>query len=88
MLKELGFDSEVYAEHIDPPLSGQIRRLQDLRVEASDILLIHHSMGHDALAHLADLRCRRFLVYHNITPPEFFAEATRTGRTALKGIIS
>jgi glycosyltransferase involved in cell wall biosynthesis len=74
MLENFGFESDIFVEHLDPSLSGRIRRLEDLRPAESDLLLIHHSMGHDAFSRLADLRCRKFLVYHNITPPRFFEE--------------
>ena len=74
MLEGFGFQSDIFVEHLDPALSGRIRRPEDLRPAESDLLLIHHSMGHDALPRLAELRCRKFLVYHNITPPRFFDE--------------
>ncbi len=67
MLGSFGFESDIFVEHVDPALSGRIRRLEDLRPAESDLLLIHHSMGHGAFPRLADLRCRKFLVYHNIT---------------------
>ena len=85
MLKSFGFESDIFVEHTDPALSGRIRRLDELGPAESDLLLIHHSMGHDAFLRLADLRCRKFLVYHNITPPEFFAEGDPTRSYALKG---
>jgi glycosyltransferase involved in cell wall biosynthesis len=85
MLESFGFESDIFVEHLDPALAGRIRRLENLRPADSDLLLIHHSMGHDAFARLADLRCRKFLVYHNITPPEFFAESDPTRSYALKG---
>jgi len=85
MLQSLGFESDIFAEHLDPALSGRIRRLEDLHAASSDLLLIHHSMGHDAFPRLAALRCRKFLIYHNITPPEFFEETDPTYAYVLKG---
>jgi len=85
MVQDLGFESDIFVEHVDPALSGRLRRLEDLRVAESDLLLIHHSMGHDAFARLADLRCRKFFVYHNITPPPYFAESDPTHAYVLKG---
>jgi glycosyltransferase involved in cell wall biosynthesis len=85
IVQSLGFQSEIFVEHVDPALSGRLRRLEDLRVARSDFLLIHHSMGHDAFSRLAELHCRKFLVYHNITPPEFFAENDPTRSYAVKG---
>src|SRR5260370_717421 len=84
MLQNFGFESNVFAEHVDPALDTQIRRLEDLRVAENDILLIHHSMGHDALPRLAALRCRKVLVYHNITPPGFLEDPI-TQAYAIKG---
>lgn len=80
MLQDFGFESEIFVEHVDPALSGRIRQLEDLRAAKSDLLLIHHSMGHDAFSRLADLRCRKFFVYHNITPPDSSKKAIQLMR--------
>lgn len=85
MLRNFGFQSDIFVEHVDPALAGQIRGLQDLMIGEPDLLLIHHSMGHDAIAQLAELRCRKVLVYHNITPPQFFAEDDPSYSYAIKG---
>jgi len=85
MLKNLGFDSEIFSERVDPALSGRVKRLENLRLTKTDLLLIHHSMGHDAFSRLADLQGRKFLVYHNITPPRFFEEHDPYHVYALKG---
>ncbi len=84
MLRNFGFESDIFVEHVDPALSKQIRQLEDLQVAESDMLLIHHSMGHDAFHRLAALRCRKFLVYHNITPPTFLEDPS-TQAYAIKG---
>src|SRR5260370_28124376 len=85
MLQGFGLPSDIFVEHIDQALDKQIRGLDDLHPAASDILLIHHSMGHDAFARLAALRCRKFLVYHNITPPELLEGDPNTQAYAIKG---
>jgi glycosyltransferase involved in cell wall biosynthesis len=85
MLRNFGFESDIFVEHLDPAFSGCIRPLEDLQIEQQDLLLIHHSMGHDAFSRLADLRCRKVLVYHNITPPQFFAEDDPFHSYAIKG---
>ena len=74
MLQGFGFASDIFVEHTDAALAGRIRPLEELSPAESDLLLIHHSMGHDAFSRLADLPCRKVLVYHNITPPRFFEE--------------
>ena len=85
MLRGFGFESGIFVEHLDPALSGCIRRLEDLEIAEQDLLLVHHSMGHDAFPRLADLRCRKVLVYHNITPPQFFDEDDPFHSYAIKG---
>jgi glycosyltransferase involved in cell wall biosynthesis len=85
VLRSFGFTSDIFVEHLDPALSGQIRKLEDLEVTESDLLLIHHSMGHNVFSRLADLRCRKALVYHNITSPQFFDEDDPFHAYAIKG---
>jgi len=73
-LRHAGFDSEIIVETADP-------RLEDLTVDyrdfAADVgeqdLLIHHfSLGSRASRTAFALPCRMILIYHNITPPEYF----------------
>src|SRR5437667_7348948 len=42
-------------------------------VKPDDMLVIHFSMGHEVIDQLVKIQARRVLVYHNITPPEFFS---------------
>jgi glycosyltransferase involved in cell wall biosynthesis len=74
VLERAGFRSEIIVETADP-------RLEDLTVDyrdvvnevASDDLLIHHfSLGSRASRTAFALPARMMLVYHNITPPEYF----------------
>jgi glycosyltransferase involved in cell wall biosynthesis len=85
MLRNFGFKSDIFVEHVDPGLSRRLSPLEDLQIAEQDLLLIHHSMGHDAFSRLADLRCRKVLVYHNITPPQFFEEDDPFYSYAIKG---
>jgi len=73
-LRSAGFESEIIVETADP-------RLEDLTIDyrdivddvAADDLLIHHfSIGSRASRTAFALPCRMALVYHNITPPEYY----------------
>jgi glycosyltransferase involved in cell wall biosynthesis len=73
-LRGAGFDSEIIVETADP-------RLEDLTLDYRDVvndlheddLLIHHfSLGSRASRTAFALPCRMALIYHNITPPEYF----------------
>src|SRR5215472_4106580 len=85
ILRSIGFESSIFAQHIDKSLKGRIGELSDLRVSKDDVLLIHHSMGHDIFSVLADLKCRKFLLYHNITPPKFFGKTDPYRHYSIKG---
>jgi glycosyltransferase involved in cell wall biosynthesis/SAM-dependent methyltransferase len=62
--------------------------------DSGDLAYYHFSTGrHDVTEAIAALRCRRWLKFHNITPPELFsvwsdelAEASRVGRAEMPAI--
>lgn len=73
-IRDMGYETEVYAENIDkrlPAGSGlDISKLSGLKKD--DIILYHKSTGTDLTFKIDEFKCRRIMVYHNITPPEFF----------------
>jgi glycosyltransferase involved in cell wall biosynthesis len=74
VLRAAGYDSQIFVETADPRLEDLTCDYRDLR-EAShpDQLLIHHfSIGSRASRVAYALPDRMALVYHNITPPEYF----------------
>jgi len=83
-IRDMGFDTDIYAENIDkrlPAGSGQsIEKLKGLK--SDDIILYHKSTGTDLTFKIDNFKCRRIMVYHNITPPEFFRPYS-TAATAL-----
>jgi glycosyltransferase involved in cell wall biosynthesis len=74
VLRAAGYDSEIFVETADPRLEDLTYDYRDL-LDAShpDNLLIHHfSIGSRASRVAFALPDRMALVYHNITPPEYF----------------
>jgi glycosyltransferase involved in cell wall biosynthesis len=74
VLRDAGYDSEIFVETADPRLEDVTRDYRDL-VAAShpDNLLLHHfSIGSKASRVAYALPDRMVLIYHNITPPEYF----------------
>ena len=70
----MGFDTAIYAEIIDKRLpAGTARKAEKLAgLDKSDIIIYHKSTGTDLDKKLGDFPCRKIMIYHNITPPEFF----------------
>ena len=80
VLRAAGYESEIFVETADPRLESLTRDYREL-VDAShpDNLLIHHfSLGSKASRTAFALPDRMALIYHNITPPEYFVGVHRT----------
>ena len=79
VLRGAGYESDIFVETADPRLEDLTRDFREL-VEAShrDNILIHHfSIGSKASRVAYALPDRMVLVYHNITPPEYFVDVHR-----------
>ncbi|MCA1815116.1 MAG: glycosyltransferase [Acidobacteria bacterium] len=72
-LRGAGLESDVFAKRREAELAGEARLVDESEIEPAAGLIYHHSIGSEvtakALAH-AGAKC---LVYHNVTPPEYFA---------------
>jgi glycosyltransferase involved in cell wall biosynthesis len=76
VLKAAGYESEIFVQTADKRLEDLTRDYRDL-LEASDpsnILIHHFSIGSRASRIAYAVPDRQILVYHNITPPQFFID--------------
>jgi glycosyltransferase involved in cell wall biosynthesis len=72
-LRAWGYESHAYAVEAKPGVDGVLPYRRLFRsVKPSDMLILHFSIGHEVYDQLARIDARRVLVYHNVTPPEFF----------------
>jgi glycosyltransferase involved in cell wall biosynthesis len=79
VLRAAGYEADIFVETADPRLEDLTRNFLEL-VDAShrDNILIHHfSIGSNASRIAYALPDRMVLVYHNITPPEYFVDIHR-----------
>lgn len=74
VLKEQGYDCRIFAEGWNTDRRVyHVRKLPAFLKNPGDILIYHYSIGWErALQLFRDLKCRKVLRYHNVTPPEFF----------------
>ena len=80
VLRHAGYQSEIFVETADHRLESMTRDYREL-VDHShpDNLLFHHfSLGSRASRTAYALPDRMALIYHNITPPEYFVGVHRT----------
>ncbi len=91
-LRARGYRSEIYVEHLDPALQGDLHRLDDLPSGRDYVLILHLSMGFDAYERILQVPAPKVLMYHNITPAALFADQpvmqryAELGRQQLAGL--
>ena len=92
LLRELGFDSEIYAHILGPGVEGRVRPVAELSQYASAQrwLLYQCSIGSPVAELFANDPGRKLIDYHNITPAELveewippLGEESRLGRRQL-----
>lgn len=92
LLRELGFESEIYARTLGPGVEGRVRPVSELGEHASvqRWLLYQCSIGSPVAELFADDPGRKLVDYHNITPAELvekwippLGEESRLGRRQL-----
>jgi hypothetical protein len=74
VLRRSGRDSEIYALDIDEEAEGDVLPFSERR--ESDLVLFHFARPSPLTPAFARSNAKRVLIYHNITPPEFFADTT------------
>lgn len=76
VIEEMGYETAIYAENIDKRLPEGTAYHKDKMPELAedDVAIYHMACGCDMSAEFAALKCKRVMVYHNITPPHFFRD--------------
>ena len=74
MIREMGIETEIYAENIDNRLpKGSVKPMREMpELGDEDLLIYHGSTGDPLNMWVPRLGGRKVMRYHNITPPEFF----------------
>ncbi len=95
ILRKAGWASDIFADprHVSPSLTGQFRPLSEYRSDAGAVAIHHYSIGSPALDLFAASNAKKIMIYHNITPADFFdgfddrvAAQLRAARAALPEI--
>lgn len=92
-LREFGYTSDIYVRYIDPRVEHECRVFSPEALNASGGIIYHHSVGTEITPHVLQYRGPKCLIYHNITPAEFFepyapeyADVLRAGREELRSL--
>jgi len=74
-LRAWGFEADMFAQHIAPELTGRVRPEHEyLRYlhAADDLHIYHYGLYGQNVRYFQVTRGLRVLIYHNITPPQYF----------------
>lgn len=90
-----GFQSEIYCLTRDSGLENESVPFAVFpKPERSDITILHFALPSPLTKGLIDLPCNKVIIYHNITPPEYFREfskemerISRLGRDDLRSLV-
>lgn len=73
-LRDWGFVSNIYAEHVDSSLQHVVQPALAYRPRrAEPVAIYHHSIGSRLVERFVASKRRLLLIYHNVTPPHFLA---------------
>ncbi len=93
--RQWGFESEIFCEtkRILPELRKDAHDITTCSPAPSDVVLLHLSIGSPVNEAFRLLPCRKALLYHNVTPPEYFrainpqtADSLARGRDQVKAL--
>ena len=74
VIEDMGYETGIYSEAIDKRLSGPYYHLSKLpKLASNDILIFNHCTGTPLCYKIPKLGGKKVMIYHNITPPEFFS---------------
>jgi glycosyltransferase involved in cell wall biosynthesis len=71
-LRAEGYSSNIYVRYIDPRVAHECIVFTPGKIGDSYGIIYHHSIGTELTPHAIAHRGPKFLLYHNITPAEFF----------------
>lgn len=95
ILRDMGYSSEIYAQEISPKCLNYIKPLSEYKGNIDNIIIYHFALlglsVTDLVKRLPDMK---ILIYHNITPSEFFngydsylSHLCSKGRDELRSLI-
>ncbi|MEC4853283.1 MAG: glycosyltransferase, partial [Jaaginema sp. PMC 1079.18] len=72
-LRDLGYRSEIFTRYVDPRVIQEVKLLSESKINPDAGLVYHHSIGNPEITNCAIAHpSSKCLIYHNITPSEFF----------------
>lgn len=94
LFREWGYTSHIFAENIHPETTAFYVKKYEKYSHKDNILVYHYSIGSDITEFFKTLPDKKILIYHNITPPEYFVgineglfKLLKDGRDSLPSLV-
>ena len=73
LLRESGYEADVFALQVDDDAVSEVLSFESRPVlQSSDLVILHYALPSIMSAEFAQCQARKMLIYHNITPHQFF----------------
>lgn len=91
LLRSWGYESHIYAEDIHPRLVSECRPIREFKPTEASVTFYHYAFRSEAAERFLQAPGKRALIYHNITPHQFFRgyheEAYRLNSQAREALV-
>lgn len=88
VLSRMGYAAETVCLSASEKVAGRVTLLRDFSEKPDDIFLYHMSIGSALSGYVIDSHVKRkLMVYHNITPHEYFDQTSELSRACKQGRI-
>lgn len=89
LISKMGFDTEIYVEDMSPKRRINAKLYWQMpKLNQDDILIYHFSTSSTVMSKiLSKVKCKKVMVYHNITPAQFFNPYVKTGMSKIAKLV-
>ncbi|MDN7718693.1 glycosyltransferase [Burkholderia gladioli] len=86
LFKRSGFEASIHSKWFSEKVANYRSDLDELRLTEKDVVIYHfYGYAEHSLKLLADQYCTKILVYHNVTPHDFFEKESKLYRFCRQG---
>ena len=71
LIKELGYNTQIYSKYVDERVAILRKDISKLKTNNDDIIIHHYSGFSNIIKEIEKCNCKKVMIYHNITPPQF-----------------
>ena len=91
VIKELGYITNVLSDYVDPRINIKAEVYNKNKfysnLSSEDIVIYHKAIGSHFSDDIKEYKCKKIMIYHNMTPKEFFTPYNKKTTLALENGI-